>query len=189
MRLRSLFSRPCVALAAIACLACVARAGAPPSHTTAARDTSRAPGDSSVLVLAGPKEPGTRLIVTGRVLDHARTKPSPRVRVLVYHTDATGRYGASNTPRGARLSGALVTDRNGRFEVRTIRPAPYPGGTIPAHIHFVVSGRAEELQFEDDPLVKHGRTPRDADEPIFVRPVTTDSLGVQRVTVDLWSPT
>ena len=46
----------------------------------------------------------------------------------------------------------------GEFEFRTIRPAPYPGRTVPAHIHIYVDGprgrrHSLGLQFADDALV------------------------------------
>ena len=53
----------------------------------------------------------------------------------------------------------MKTDRDGRYELRTIRPAPYPGRDIPAHIHPVVKepGKNEyyldEYLFADDPLL------------------------------------
>jgi protocatechuate 3,4-dioxygenase beta subunit len=55
------------------------------------------------------------------------------------------------------LKGWAVTDAQGRFEFRTIRPAPYPGRAIPAHIHlsFVTSScgrQSSEVMFDDDPL-------------------------------------
>ena len=154
---------------------------------------SRAPeaGDSSILVIAGPEEPGARLVVTGRVLSRDGTRPVPRARVGLYHTDASGSYGVDPTRRSyppnrdARLSGWLVTDAAGRFEIRSIRPGPYPGGSTPAHIHFIIGGRGDyELRFSDDPLLlRRGVSPPEGVR-VQVRPVQIDSRGVQHVTVD-----
>jgi protocatechuate 3,4-dioxygenase beta subunit len=52
----------------------------------------------------------------------------------------------------------MHTDAEGRYEYRTIRPGPYPGGGVPAHVHYVVSApgfreRVFEIVFDDDPLV------------------------------------
>ena len=145
--------------------------------------------DSSVLELTEPSEPGTRLVVIGRVL-RPDGKPVAGSRVGVYHTDARGEYGVHPTRRSyppardARLSGMLVTNAQGKFEVRTIRPGHYPGGGTPQHIHFIVGGHNEELLFADDPLLK-GRMRTGESEGAFVRPVTTDASKVQHVTVDL----
>ena len=68
----------------------------------------------------------------------------------------------TNSPDDAlnpRLYGWVRTDTNGRYEFRTIKPAPYPQVTTPAHIHVHVfgPGRPEwfipEYWFEGDPLI------------------------------------
>lgn len=113
---------------------------------------------SHVGVMATEKEPGTRLIVSGRVFDPSGTKPVAGVKVYAYQTDATGIYNKPD-PREPRLKATVVTDAEGRFELRTIRPGSYPGGGGPAHIHFEVSGAGydkqwpDEMQFADDPAV------------------------------------
>ncbi|NOT33546.1 MAG: hypothetical protein HOP12_05165 [Candidatus Eisenbacteria bacterium] len=100
-----------------------------------------------------------------------------RLVMSVYHTDVRGYYGeTSQAAPIARLHGWVRTDSLGRYEVRTIRPGAYPTGGIPAHIHFVVAGRAEELQFSE----------RRGGESTFatVRPVTRDRAGVDHVVRD-----
>jgi protocatechuate 3,4-dioxygenase beta subunit len=78
--------------------------------------------------------------VTGRVLD-LNGRPLHGVRVEIWQCDATGRYrhpgsaGASIDPNFQGF-GHTVTDRDGRYRFRTIRPVPYPGRT--PHIHFAV---------------------------------------------------
>ena len=53
----------------------------------------------------------------------------------------------------------MLTGKDGRYEFRTIKPASYPGGTNPAHIHTSVksSKLAErwitDYWFEDDPIL------------------------------------
>jgi protocatechuate 3,4-dioxygenase beta subunit len=77
----------------------------------------------------------------------------------VHHTDASGQYGVHATRRSyppnrdARLSRWLVTDDQGRFEIRTIRPGAYPGGSVPQHIHFIIGGVGVEMRFVDDPIL------------------------------------
>ena len=60
-----------------------------------------------------------------------------------------------------------MTDAQGRFEFRTIRPGTYPDGGAPAHIHLIFTtsccGRqASEMVFDDDPLITKDvpRSPR-----------------------------
>ena len=154
----------------------------------AAPSLAKEPG-GSVLVLAGAKEPGTRMVIAGRIWKADGKRPAGAERVLVYHTDAKGDYGsrpgatAAQGTRDARLSGYVTTDPEGRFEVRTIRPGPYPSGGIPAHVHFVLGGSNLELQFADDPRVDATDRKNMGRDGTFamVRPVTVDAQGVQRV--------
>jgi protocatechuate 3,4-dioxygenase beta subunit len=150
----------------------------------------------SVVTIATPKEPGARMIVTGRLFAKDGVTPLPGRRIGVYHTDASGNYGKDpRVPTWARLHGFLRTDARGRFEIRTIRPGIYPQRNTPAHIHFVIeNGKgydgSQEVQFEDDTLV----TPRDLAESRkhgrfgLVRPVVRGADGVQRVERDLRLP-
>jgi protocatechuate 3,4-dioxygenase beta subunit len=161
----------------------------------AAPSYAKEPGGSA-LVLAGAKEPGNRMVIAGRIWKADGKKPAGAERVLVYHTDARGDYGSrpGATPaqgrRDARLSGYVTTDPEGRFEVRTIRPGPYPAGNIPAHVHFVLGGSNLELQFADDPRVDATDRKNMTRDGTFamVRPVTVDAQGVQRVSREFRLP-
>jgi protocatechuate 3,4-dioxygenase beta subunit len=58
-------------------------------------------------------------------------------------------------------SAVLITDSEGRYRFKTIKPAAYPAGPNrmrPAHIHFQVSGRQDkivtQMYFEGDPYNK-----------------------------------
>ncbi|HYT65751.1 MAG TPA: hypothetical protein VEL51_04995 [Vicinamibacterales bacterium] len=111
---------------------------------------------SSIERIAPTTEPGIPLVVQGVITDPAG-KPAAGVEVFAYHTDSTGLYSQPHAADPWRLKGWTVTDAQGRFEFRTIRPAPYPGRDIPAHIHlsFVTSccGRQwSEVMFDDDAL-------------------------------------
>jgi protocatechuate 3,4-dioxygenase, beta subunit len=113
---------------------------------------------SSTSMIAGPSEPGERLLVSGQVLAPDGVTPAPGVTIYAYQTDATGQY-HNDGNRIARLHGWARTDATGHFEFRTIRPGPYPSGSIPAHIHFHAWGAGyplqwtEDLKFADDPLL------------------------------------
>ena len=114
-------------------------------------------------VIAGEGEPGEPLEMQGVVYQVDGKTPAPDVILYVYHTDATGHYapapGQSRGRRHGHLRGWMKTDREGRYRFRTIRPAPYPGRDIPAHIHPIVKepGKNEyyldEYVFDDDPLL------------------------------------
>src|SRR6185503_3473642 len=53
----------------------------------------------------------------------------------------------------------MRSNSDGRYEFRTIKPAPYPASRIAAHIHAYVSGPGypeywiDEYHFADDPFV------------------------------------
>jgi protocatechuate 3,4-dioxygenase beta subunit len=106
--------------------------------------------------IAPVTEPGTPFIMRGTVTD-AAGKPAAGVEVFAYQTDAAGLYARDGGAYPWRLKGWAVTDAQGRFEFKTIRPAAYPNRDIPGHIHlsFVTSccGRqTSEVMFDDDPL-------------------------------------
>lgn len=108
--------------------------------------------------LAGPAEPGQRLVVSGRVFKADGQTPAGNLIVYAYQTDARGLY---SEQRGTepRLKGWAKTDAAGRFELATIKPGAYPGGTEPAHIHLQTWGAGldpqwhDDILFADDPLV------------------------------------
>jgi protocatechuate 3,4-dioxygenase beta subunit len=114
---------------------------------------------------------GERIIVHGRVLD-GNARPVPGVLVEFWQANAAGRYRHRNDRFEAPIDpnfggcGRCITDTEGRYHFRTIKPGPYPyrnrvNDWRPAHIHFSVfgSGFAQRLitqmYFEGDPLIRH----------------------------------
>lgn len=78
--------------------------------------------------------------LSGRVLD-PDGRPVSNARVEIWQCDALGFYHHPDDRAGARDPGfqgfgASVTDAEGRYRFRTIRPVAYPGRT--PHIHFAV---------------------------------------------------
>jgi protocatechuate 3,4-dioxygenase beta subunit len=122
---------------------------------------------ASAATLAGPAEAGERLIVRGQVFRPDGTTPAGGIVVYAYHTAADGEYHRESGGR-PRLSGYVRTDEAGRFELRTIRPAPYPGGRIAAHVHFQLWGagflpqHAGDLLFTGDPAISEAERNGDA---------------------------
>ena len=114
---------------------------------------------------AGWTEKGQKLLLQGVV--YARDGRTPAADVVVYYwqTDANGFYAPaegldSRAKRHGHIRGWVKTSADGRYAIRTIRPAPYPNSDIPAHIHLSIKepGIAneyyvDELVFDDDRLL------------------------------------
>jgi protocatechuate 3,4-dioxygenase, beta subunit len=118
---------------------------------------------------SGESAVGERIIVHGRVLDE-RGLAVPNVLIEVWQANAGGRYRHKREGYVAALDpnfggcGRCLTDENGKYTFRTVKPGPYPwpngvNDWRPAHIHFSVfgSGFAQRLitqmYFEGDPLI------------------------------------
>jgi protocatechuate 3,4-dioxygenase beta subunit len=115
---------------------------------------------SSTGVIADAREPGVRLEISGQVFAPDGTTPVANVIVYAYQTDANGEYQNGTGTRVARLHGWAKTDAQGRYAFHTIKPAPYPGRSIAAHVHIHVWGAGYPLQwtpellFAGDPFLK-----------------------------------
>jgi protocatechuate 3,4-dioxygenase beta subunit len=157
----------------------------------------------SRIVVAGPDEPGERLVVTGRVIDG--TKLIAGASVYVFHTDVKGFYApgvsADDAELNPRLHGALRTD--GRYQYETIRPGSYSGNA--AHVHYIVVAagyrpRIFDLWFQDDPILvallqageplipqsmRNNPVYRAAPDLIAIRPVERDTTGTWHAVRDL----
>ncbi len=131
---------------------------------------------------AGRRAKGTVAHVFGRVLD-ADGRAVRGARVEIWQCDANGVYHhPRDNLRRADLSfqgyGNVVTDEDGAYRFRTIRPVPYPGRT--PHIHFAVKapGSAElvtQMYVKGEP--RNGRD--------FVLGRIGDAKARARVIVDL----
>lgn len=147
---------------------------------------------TATAVLVKPGEPGEPLRVRGTVYLPDGVTPAAGVILYVYQTDAAGYYARE---RGAdpRIRGWLKTDEKGRFEFSTIRPAPYPNRTEPAHIHTQLWGPGVPTQwnadilFADDPLVRQGQRAESAalGRFAFVETPGKGPDGVAEITFDV----
>ncbi len=112
---------------------------------------------------------GERIVVHGYVQDQLG-RPVAGALVEVWQCNASGRYrhrrdqyiGALDPNFGG--CGRMLTDANGHYACRTIRPGPYPwrnrvNDWRPAHIHYAISGNGwaqrliTQMYFEGDPLI------------------------------------
>lgn len=112
---------------------------------------------------------GERIVVHGRVLDED-ARPVPGTLVEIWQANAGGRYRHKKDTYLAPIDpnfggcGRTVTDENGYYFFRTVKPGAYPWRNYvnswrPAHIHVSVFGRSfsqrliTQLYFEGDPLI------------------------------------
>jgi protocatechuate 3,4-dioxygenase beta subunit len=143
--------------------------------------------------LVSDKEPGTRLVVEGRVFAPDGKTPVAGIYIYAYNTDAEGYYSAAKTFYPPRLTGYVKTDKDGRFEIRTIMPGRYPGAHVPAHIHFNLWGAgypfqyADEMRFAGDSYLTPVMIEKDkkSGEFALIRPVTSGPDGTLHSTVNL----
>ncbi|RJK96577.1 protocatechuate 3,4-dioxygenase subunit beta [Paracoccus aestuarii] len=132
-----------------------------------------APGDNDLITnYARTGDPvGERIIVHGRVLDENR-RPVPHTLVEIWQANAGGRYRHKKDAYLAPVDpnfggcGRTLTDADGRYAFRTIKPGAYPwrnwvNNWRPAHIHVSVFGTSfaqrliTQMYFEGDPLIAH----------------------------------
>lgn len=108
-----------------------------------------------VVRLAGPDEPGERMILSGRATLPGSGAPAPGVIVYAHHTNAAGLY-ANGTPetlwgrRHGRLRGWALTGADGQYRFETIKPAPYPDRSMPAHVHLFIGEPGRQPYYIDD---------------------------------------
>lgn len=112
----------------------------------------------------GWTEKGQKLRVTGTIFKADGMTPAPGVIVYYWQTDNNGYYSPSagmdeRARRHGHIRGWVKTGDDGAYSIYTIRPAPYPGQDMPAHIHLSVKEPGmneyyvDELVFDDDKLL------------------------------------
>ena len=107
---------------------------------------------------------GQLLYLMGQVLDVKGT-PIKGVQVEIWQANAAGRYDHPSDGNPAPLDpnfqgyGVAVTDADGRYRFKTIKPGSYPvtrGWVRPPHIHYELTGRKDkhvtQIWFPDEPL-------------------------------------
>ena len=91
---------------------------------------------------------GQTLVLEALILDR-QCRPVSGADVHLWHADAAGLYGPAGSDRCCYYDGTVRSDADGRFRVRTIRPAQYPvPDAPPAHIHLELAHAAGHLETE-----------------------------------------
>lgn len=114
--------------------------------------------------IASSSEPGERMEISGRIFQIDGRTPAPNIILYVYHTDAKGYYSpapdaTNNARRHGHLRGWMKTNEKGEYRFSSIKPASYPEGRNPAHIHPIVKEPdkneyyIDEYLFDDDPFL------------------------------------
>lgn len=119
----------------------------------------------SIDTSSGWYEKGQKLVVSGTVFQLDGKTPAKDAIIYYWQTDNNGYYSPEagmdeRTKRHGHIRGWVKTDENGKYTIRTIRPAPYPNDVLPAHIHLSVKEPdvkneyyTDEINFEDDKLL------------------------------------
>ncbi len=124
--------------------------------------------DSDLTMQHAAEALGERIFVHGRVLDEDG-RPVRGALIEVWQANAAGRYrhkvDGYDAPLDPNFSGGgrLLTDGDGRYFFKTIKPGPYPWGNHhnawrPSHIHFslfgagILSRLVTQMYFPGDPL-------------------------------------
>jgi protocatechuate 3,4-dioxygenase beta subunit len=107
---------------------------------------------------------GPKMLITGTIFEADGKTPAANVVLYVYHTDQTGVYPTKGNEKGwakrhGYIRGWIRTNEEGRYAFYTLKPASYPTGKTPAHIHPVIKEAdmqpywIDEYLFDDDPYL------------------------------------
>ncbi len=107
--------------------------------------------------LTPPLEPGTVLVVTGRIWSYASKKPLANATLDLWQVDNQTRD-YSNGGGDFKNRARLLTDENGAYEFETVHPVPYqpnPNMWRSPHVHFIATAAGHkrlvsELFFKGD---------------------------------------
>jgi catechol 1,2-dioxygenase len=127
-----------------------------------------------------PLEPGTVLVVSGRIWGHDTRKPLKGAILDIWQANAAGRYD-NDDPKNPpakdvfKNRSRLITDETGYYEYETVHPGPYkigPNAWRPSHIHYLVRAAGyknlvTQLYFKGDP---HNKTDEFIKESLIIEP-------------------
>lgn len=104
------------------------------------------------------------LKIIGQVLQADGKTPAADVILFYWHTDKNGIYPPPSMQNSASrlgtVKGWIKTDMEGHYTLHTSRPAAYPNGNEPAHIHWIIKEPnldtpyyIDAMTFDDDTLL------------------------------------
>lgn len=142
--------------------------------------------------LADANEPGTRLVISGRVKNLACDQWLPNTVLDIWHADDAGAY--DNT--GYNLRGVTTSNAQGFYMFETILPGKYLNGNQfrPAHIHFKITPPGfptliTQLYFQGDTSIPGDAaasiTSGQYDATARIIPLVTDAQGKKVGTWDI----
>lgn len=105
-----------------------------------------------------------KLKITGTVYKKDGETPAENVILYIYHTNREGIYETKGDEKGwakrhGYIRGWIQTDETGKYTFYTFRPAAYPNGQEPEHIHITIKEPdkneyyIDDFMFEDDPML------------------------------------
>ncbi|MBT8204253.1 MAG: intradiol ring-cleavage dioxygenase [Eudoraea sp.] len=110
------------------------------------------------------KQTEPKLKLTGTVYENDGKTPAENVILYIYQTDRKGIYATKGNEKGwakrhGYIRGWIRTDKSGEYTFFTFKPASYPNGIEPEHIHITVKEPnkneyyIDEFVFDDDPML------------------------------------
>jgi protocatechuate 3,4-dioxygenase beta subunit len=110
------------------------------------------------------QETEPKLKISGIVYQKDGKTPAENVILYIYQTNRNGVYETKGDEQGwakrhGYIRGWIKTGKDGKYSFYTFRPASYPGGQEPEHIHITVKEPdkneyyIDEYVFDDDPLL------------------------------------
>ena len=114
--------------------------------------------------LPGFKQNEPKLKLTGTVFEKDSNMPAENVILYIYQTNRNGIYATIGDEKGwakrhGYHRGWIQTGKSGHYTFYTFRPAAYPNGIEPEHIHVTVKEPnkneyyIDEFVFDDDPML------------------------------------
>jgi protocatechuate 3,4-dioxygenase beta subunit len=98
-----------------------------------------------------------KLKITGTVFKRDGKIPADNVIIYIYHTNRKGIYETKGSETGwakrhGFIRGWVKTGKDGKYTFYTFRPAAYPNGSEPEHIHITVIEPDKNEYYLDDYL-------------------------------------
>ena len=143
-------------------------------------------------ILANSNEVGTRLILSGQVLNLACSEVIPNTEIDIWHANDAGEYDNS----GYNLRGKSTSNSQGFYVFETIKPGLYLNGATyrPSHFHFKITPPnfptlITQLYFAGDPHIASDAaasiTSGTFDSSNRIIPLTTNANGFLQGTWDI----